>query len=210
MPDLVPEGLSILAGKPKTGKSWMALDFAVAVAAGSTALGNVDCDQGAVLLLALEDTERRLNGRLKAVLQGEPAPATLEIATQWPRADEGGLGELEGWLAKHSGARLVVVDTLALIRGRPDQAAGVYRDDYQAVSQFKKIVKHPYEAGDACIIQNACVHQHINTGDSQQVALVMKAKPLFLFMHMLFQKIVDYPPSTPVPGTEDYQPPSNL
>ncbi|MCZ6884871.1 MAG: cupin domain-containing protein [Alphaproteobacteria bacterium] len=71
-------------------------------------------------------------------------------------------------------------------------------------------VEHPYQAGDACIIQNACVHQHINTGDSQQVALVMKAKPLFLFMHMLFQKIVDYPPSTPVPGHEDYTPPSNM
>ena len=71
-------------------------------------------------------------------------------------------------------------------------------------------VEHPYEAGDACIIEMACVHQHINKGDGQQVALVMKAKPLFLFMHMLFQKIVDYPPDTPVPGTEDYQPPSNL
>ena len=46
VPDLVPEGLSILAGKPKTGKSWLALDFAVAVAAGSAALGNVSCDQG--------------------------------------------------------------------------------------------------------------------------------------------------------------------
>ena len=32
VPDLVPEGLSILAGKPKTGKSWLALDFVVAVA----------------------------------------------------------------------------------------------------------------------------------------------------------------------------------
>jgi uncharacterized RmlC-like cupin family protein len=68
----------------------------------------------------------------------------------------------------------------------------------------------PYEAGDACIVQNACVHQHVNTGDSQQVALVMKAKPLFLFMHMLFQKVVDYPPNTPVSGHEDYQPPENM
>ena len=71
-------------------------------------------------------------------------------------------------------------------------------------------VEHPYEAGDACIVENACVHQHVNTGDTQQVALVMKAKPLFLFMHMLFQKVVDYPPDTPSPGYEDYEPPSYL
>jgi hypothetical protein len=41
-------------------------------------------------------------------------------------------------------------------------------------------------------------------------ALVMKAKPLFLFMHMLFQKVVDYPPKEPHPGFEDYTPPENL
>jgi hypothetical protein len=38
VPGLVPEGLTILAGAPKTGKSWMCLDLAVAVAAGSMAL----------------------------------------------------------------------------------------------------------------------------------------------------------------------------
>ena len=71
-------------------------------------------------------------------------------------------------------------------------------------------VKLPYEAGDACIVENGCVHQHMNTGDEQQVALVMKAKPLFLFMHMLFQKVVEYPPDTPAPGAEDYEPPADL
>ncbi len=71
-------------------------------------------------------------------------------------------------------------------------------------------VSLPYVAGDAAIVQNGCVHQHFNDGDEQQVVLVMKAKPLFLFMHMLFQKIGDYPPDTPVPGAEDYRPPDNL
>ena len=69
---------------------------------------------------------------------------------------------------------------------------------------------HDYAAGDACIVQNACVHQHVNLGDTQQVALVMKAKPLFLFMHMLFQKMVEYPSSTPAPGSEGYVPPSHI
>ena len=63
IPDLVPEGAAVVAGKPKSGKSWLALDWAVAVASGGRAMGNVQCEEGAVLLLALEGTERRLSAR---------------------------------------------------------------------------------------------------------------------------------------------------
>ena len=59
IPDLVPEGAAVVAGKPKSGKSWLALDWSVAVASGGMAMGNVQCEEGDVLLLALEDTERR-------------------------------------------------------------------------------------------------------------------------------------------------------
>ena len=40
--------------------------------------------------------------------------------------------------------------------------------------------------------------------------LIMKAKPLFLFMHLIFQKVVEYPPTEPVPGHEDFEPPASL
>ena len=62
----------------------------------------------------------------------------------------------------------------------------------------------------ACIVENGCVHQHFNDGDDLLAVLVMKAKPLFLFMHMIFQKLVDYPPSVPSRGGEDFTPPANL
>jgi hypothetical protein len=42
------------------------------------------------------------------------------------------------------------------------------------------------------------------------IVLIMKAKPLFLFMHMIFQKVVEYPPKDPVPGQENYAPPADL
>ncbi len=68
-----------------------------------------------------------------------------------------------------------------------------------------------WEAGDALIVENACVHQHLSSDeDDETIVLVMKAKPLFLFMHMIFQKVVQYPPKEPVPGHEDYQPPASL
>jgi quercetin dioxygenase-like cupin family protein len=71
--------------------------------------------------------------------------------------------------------------------------------------------KLEYEAGDASIVETACVHQHFNASkDSQMVCLVMKAKPLFLFMHMVFQKTVEYPSDTLPKGFEDFTPPSNI
>lgn len=139
IPDLVPEGLTILAGKPKTGKSWLALDFCVAVSQGSHALGNVKCEFGPVLYLALEDTERRLQGRLRAVLQGSGGLIDLHISTAWRRSDKGGLADLDQWLASHSNARLVVIDTLQKMRGARPRDAGIYEDDYQAIAHFKKI-----------------------------------------------------------------------
>jgi hypothetical protein len=36
--------------------------------------------------------------------------------------------------------------------------------------------------------------------------LIFKAKPLFIFFNMLFQKNVDYPPSEPMPGWENFKP----
>ena len=71
-------------------------------------------------------------------------------------------------------------------------------------------VVYPYEAGDACIVENGCVHQHINDGDEQMIVLVMKAKPLFLFMHMLFQKMVEYPAKTIPEGAENYTVPTHI
>ena len=56
VPGLVPEGLMILGGKPKLGKSWLVLGWACAVAAGGKALSARDVDQGEVLYLALEDS----------------------------------------------------------------------------------------------------------------------------------------------------------
>ena len=57
------------------------------------------------------------------------------------------------------------------------------------------------------IVECGCVHQHLNDDpDNEAILLVFKAKPLFLFMHLLFQKIVSYPPDEATPGHEDFRP----
>jgi mannose-6-phosphate isomerase-like protein (cupin superfamily) len=68
-----------------------------------------------------------------------------------------------------------------------------------------------WEAGDALIVENGCVHQHFSDDpDDECIVLIMKAKPLFLFMHLLFQQVVEYPPKEPVPGQENYTPPTHI
>jgi len=140
VPGLIPEGGTILAGRPKTGKSWLTLGLALAIAGGGTALGGLAVASGEVLYLALEDGPRRLRRRLEKLLTalGQTAPAALHLATAWPRSGEGGLQRIDEWLHAHSGARLVIVDTLARIRDRRD-GGNVYEEDYQTLARLKDL-----------------------------------------------------------------------
>src|SRR5215210_415680 len=67
VPGFIAEGCTLLAGRPKLGKSWLMLDVGLAVAAGRICLGDTRCEQGDVLYLALEDNERRLQRRIDRV-----------------------------------------------------------------------------------------------------------------------------------------------
>jgi phage/plasmid primase-like uncharacterized protein len=130
VPGLLPAGLTILAGAPKTGKSWFALDLAIAGATGGAVLGKVQVDPGDVLYLALEDNQRRLKSRLLKRLGGESAPDNLELATQWARLDQGAVDRLKEWLIGHPAARLIVIDTLARIRPPSNAKNNTYESDY--------------------------------------------------------------------------------
>jgi mannose-6-phosphate isomerase-like protein (cupin superfamily) len=69
----------------------------------------------------------------------------------------------------------------------------------------------PWKAGDVMIVENGCVHQHFNDDPQEEaILLVFKAKPLFLFMHLLFQKIVEWPPDKLPPGQDSYKPPADI
>jgi AAA domain/Bifunctional DNA primase/polymerase, N-terminal/Primase C terminal 2 (PriCT-2) len=137
IPGYIAEGCSILAGKPKIGKSWFVLDAALAVAGGNggRAFG-VQAEQGNVLYLALEDNERRLKSRIRKVLGPFAAgPDKFEYRTEWKRADEGGLSDIEAWIKSVPKATLIIVDVLARFRpmatGRNTAA---YDADYAAIA----------------------------------------------------------------------------
>ena len=67
-------------------------------------------------------------------------------------------------------------------------------------------VRYDWKAGDVVVVHNNCVHQHFNASDARPArALVLKTKPMFLFMNMLFQKQVEPRPTTPVPGAGPFE-----
>lgn len=136
---IVAEGVTVLAGAPKVGKSWMGLGLAVAVSTGGRALGKVDVEAGDVLYLALEDTARRLQARLRKVLGRSPAPDRLTVATECPPLGAGGRERITAWLESHPDARLVVIDVFARIRGRADRQVSPYDADYAPMAAVKAV-----------------------------------------------------------------------
>ena len=99
VPGIIPEGLTILAGRPKIGKSWMALDLAIGIAPGKPVLGGVHVERGDVLYCCLEDNPRRLKRRVTKLLSPFSAewPERLTLATKWQRLDQGGVDDIEAW-----------------------------------------------------------------------------------------------------------------
>jgi hypothetical protein len=60
-----------------------------------------------------------------------------------------------------------------------------------------RFVPSTLEAGDIAIVHNDCVHQHFNASEREPArALVIKTKPMYLFMNMLFQHTVEKRPKT--------------
>ena len=134
----IAEGCTMLAGRPKIGKSWLMLATGLDVAR----------EGGDVLYLALEDNERRLQTRIGKLLG--PAgewPARFQYATQWLRADQGGLSGIREWIRKAEKPTLVVVDVLANFR--PPRGRDAYESDYGAVKDLQRIAS---ETGVAIVI----------------------------------------------------------
>ncbi len=141
VPGLISEGLSILGGKPKLGKSWLALGLAIAIAGGGQALGRISVERGDVLYLALEDNERRLQRRARQVLSSlSTTPAGLHLATEWPRMGMGGLELLRQWVSAHPCARFIIIDTWAKFKPRATGGQrSQYDEDYDAGSPLKAL-----------------------------------------------------------------------
>ncbi|MEO3757071.1 AAA family ATPase [Mycobacterium sp. B14F4] len=138
---MLPEGYGLIVAPPKKGKSWLVADFGLACAAGGVALGKLKVEKRAVLYLALEDGDRRLQSRFRQIMgPGKRIPRGMHRITKADRRVI--LGMIEQFLAEHLDdvhPPLVVLDTLG--RAKPPRPAGadVYQNEYDFGVSLKSL-----------------------------------------------------------------------
>lgn len=151
VPGVIVEGLTLLAGKPKIGKSWLLLHAGIAVASGGCTLGDLKCEEGDVLYCALEDNLRRLQSRMQILRPDEPWPARMYVETEMPRLGDGGLDYIRSWLNSVKHPRLIIIDTLAMVRARKEHDQSQYDADYNAILELRTLAA---ERGVAIVVSH--------------------------------------------------------
>jgi hypothetical protein len=165
--NMLAEGtLNILAGKPKIGKSFLALQIGRAVGAGLDLWPDCPCTKVPVLYLGLEDTPRRLKHRMIGQLgMGVRPKGGVMFATLWPRiGEEGedGIAAIEETVERF-GIRLVIIDTWARFRALSENGRGgtSYTQDYDDLAPLVDFCKR---SGVAILL----IH-HTKKGESANI-----------------------------------------
>lgn len=132
--NLLSNGLHVLAGSPKVGKSWLALWLAVTVSKGEKIWGN-NVKQGDTLYLCFEDSQIRIQNRLFEIT--DEASAAVNFCTEQAMLG----GELEErirtFVEEHTKCVLIIIDTLQMIRG--SSADNSYASDYSDLTTLKNL-----------------------------------------------------------------------
>ena len=131
---LISQGLHILSGKPKIGKSWLALLLCLKVATGEK-FWNFETKQGTTLYLCLEDSFARIQSRLFDLT--DDAPPDIHFATMAESIGYGIEEQIETFCKEHPNTKLVVIDTFQKIRTISNDNA--YASDYRDISFLKSI-----------------------------------------------------------------------
>lgn len=136
--NLITQGLFILAGAPKIGKSWLALDICLSVAKGEPVLNN-KTTQGTALYLCLEDSRIRIQNRLYEMTD-EPTEH-LHFALLANSIGSGLEEQIERFISEHPNTKIIFIDTLQKIRSASPEST--YATDYKELSVLKSIAdKH--------------------------------------------------------------------
>ena len=162
--NLLPAGTYLLAGAPKSGKSFLVLQMAYQVSAGEPFLG-FPSRQGTVLYLALEDTYERLQKRLAQMTERDSPDLVLSVLAD--TLEEDLLEHLENFLFEYPETVLVIIDTLQRIRGRtPDN--GSYAADYDTIrpTRYRPAARspHPQGGGGGCVRHHLRHQRHLGGG----------------------------------------------
>jgi RecA-family ATPase len=141
--EFMAEVITLFGGRPKGGKSLLALQLGIAVATGEPFLSTYETVKGAVLYVNVDDPARgRLQTNLRLLGGGVEG---LSFMSALPELDNGGLEILDQELARMAltdPCRLLILDTMTALRG--EQAGkSLIKADYDFIMSIKRLVsKH--------------------------------------------------------------------
>jgi hypothetical protein len=108
VPGIIPNGLTVLGGRPKRGKSWLMLQAGCSLGVGGMFLDH-QLKLKKVLYYALEDRPRRLKERTARL--GIPVYALIEFELALKPLQLGGLAQVEQ-AARYGGYQMIILDTI--------------------------------------------------------------------------------------------------
>ena len=132
---LLSAGIFILAGAPKTGKSFLVAQIAYHVSTGQS-LWSYAVRQGTVLYLALEDDYQRLQGRMYRMF-GTESNEQLHFAIYAKQLGSGLDEQLQQFVQEHKNTKLIIIDTLQKIREAQGEKYS-YASDYELIGKLKQ------------------------------------------------------------------------
>jgi len=191
---LMHEGLLLLGGKSKRGKSWLMFDLAIALAVGRSAFRHYACpSKRGVLYLALEDGRARLQGRAKAIQPNLVSVDDFHLRYTFPPLAEGGIEALAQEIQRYQYG-LVVIDVLAHLEKVGTQGNKNYHEVYEMFAPIQALQKqYPFclamlthlRKQDAEDVFDA-LHGSVAYQGAQDVLWVLERKPKddFAFLHI--------------------------
>ena len=133
---ILSNGLAILSGDSKIGKSWMVLWLCLKISQGEPVWG-LPTAQTDVIYLALEDNDWRIQQRMQELID-EP-PKNLHFGFSCGKLGAELEGQIKGFLEDNPNTGLLFIDTLQMVRDNVSSRVNAYAQDYKDLSALKKI-----------------------------------------------------------------------
>jgi len=171
-PDILAKtGVTVLAGRPKMGKSYLALNLALAIAEGGVFASHFDIQYpGAVLYMALEDHRSRMYSRLKALSADERLPRNFYIVYEANRMNISLVSQLSDWLEAKADEhpRLVVIDVFNHVQTQRRGQENIYDMEYRDMRQLGELAN---QYGLHIILVTHLNKAHTSVGDARDAVM---------------------------------------
>lgn len=133
---VLSDGLAIMAGDSKIGKSWMVLWMWLQISKGEPVWG-LPTRKTDVVYLALEDREWRVQQRMQDLT--DTPPDNLHFGFSCGQLGAELESQIEDVLKEYPSTGLLFIDTLQMVRDNVSAKVNAYAQDYKDLSSLKNI-----------------------------------------------------------------------